>query len=465
VTRADLLAQLASHRMLGAAPDAEREWLAAHGLVRTLRTGEVLSHVGENVTAMHVYLRGAVAIRVDGGAGAHKIFGWTGGDVGGLLPYSRGARAPGNAVAEEPTEVLEVKSDCFSEMTRECPTITTRLVHAMLDRARAFNANDLRDEKLVSLGRLAAGLAHELNNPASAAVRSAGMLSEALTNAAEAATAIAGAGLSAAQLAAVNAVRDLSRLPVDEKWRSPVARADRVDTLADWLRAHGGDEDCAAPLADTAVTVAALDALAAAVQGDALVAALRWVSAGCLVRSLTAEIAMAASRIHDLVNSVKGFTYMDHAPTPEPVDIRRGITDTLTMLGSKVKARSATVDVAFADDLPRAHAVGAELNQVWMNILDNALDAIPAGGKVTVTAAPERDRVVVRVADNGPGIPEAIRGRIFDPFFTTKDVGKGTGLGLDIVRRILRRHDGEVDVESRPGHTEFQVTLPVAAAR
>jgi signal transduction histidine kinase len=153
---------------------------------------------------------------------------------------------------------------------------------------------------------------------------------------------------------------------------------------------------------------------------------------------------------------------MDRAPTPEPVDIRKGIADTLTMLGAKTRGKAAEVSTHFADDLPRVHAVGAELNQVWMNLIDNALDAIPAGGQVTVTAEATPEQVVVRIRDDGPGIPADIMGRIFDPFFTTKDVGKGTGLGLDIVRRILRRHAGEVEVDSAPGRTEFRVLLPKA---
>ena len=162
------------------------------------------------------------------------------------------------------------------------------------------------------------------------------------------------------------------------------------------------------------------------------------------------------------MGAVKSFSYMDHTPTPEPVDIRRGIADAFTMLGAKTRAKSVQVSVDLVDNLPRAHAVGAELNQVWLNLIDNALDAVGAGGRVAVTARRELDFVVVQIVDDGPGIPQDIQGRIFDPFFTTKGVGKGTGLGLDIVRRLLQRHDGEIGVESMPGRTEFQVRLPVA---
>jgi signal transduction histidine kinase len=238
-------------------------------------------------------------------------------------------------------------------------------------------------------------------------------------------------------------------------------RADREDAITDWLADHGASEDSALALADSGVEVTALDKLAGQLPADALDAALRWIAACCTVRALSSEIETAASRIHDLVSAVKGFSYMDHAPTAEPVDIRRGITDTLTVLGNKTRGKSASISLALPDDLPRAHAVGAELNQVWMNLLDNALDAIPSGGHVSVTAQHELDSVVVRIIYDGPGIPKEIKGKNFDPFFTTKGVGSGTGLGLDIVRRLLQRYEGDISVESVPGRTEFQVRLRV----
>ncbi len=458
----DLLARLASHRSLGDAPASEHEWLVNHGTLHRLGVGGILMPKGGMAHSLYIVFSGHLSIRVDRGAGSHKIIEWGAGDVSGLLPFSRGTRAPNDVVAEEPTEQLDIPEEHFPEMIRECPNVTAALVHAMVDRARLFTSSDLRDEKLTSLGRLAAGLAHELNNPTSAVVRSAKTLTGSLAAAEDAARRLGAARLSDAQLAAIDAVRALCATQPAPAALSAVARADREDAIAYWLAEHGGSEGCAVPLAETGVTLAALDTLAATVGGDALDATLQWLSAGCLVRALSGEIETAASRIHDLVGAVKGFTYMDHAPTPEPVDVRRGIMDTLTMLGAKTRAKSVEVSVRLADDLPQAHAVGAELNQVWMNLIDNALDAVAPGGHVEVTAGLELTRVVVRISDDGPGIPSHIQGRIFDPFFTTKGVGKGTGLGLDIVRRLVQRHDGEIEVVSRPGRTEFAVGLPVA---
>jgi signal transduction histidine kinase len=454
-----LLARLAQHRALGHAPAAEHAWLAAHGAPRTFAPGEVVTAKGEQAQHLMVVFSGHVVIRANRGAGAHRVFEWKGGDVGGTMPYSRGATPPNDAIAEETTEVLELDKQHFAELTRECPVVTAALVHAMLDRARMFTSGDLRDEKLVSLGKLSAGLAHELNNPASAVVRSSKLLLESLTGAEEASRILASAGLSEAQFSAIDRARAMCDAARGNAPSTPLERADREDELTDWLADHSATQEYAIPLADTGITPGALDLLAQTVEGEALEAALGWISSCVLVKSLANEIERAAERIHDLVQAVKGFSYMDHAPTTEPVDIRRGIAGTLTMLGSKSRAKSVSIAVDIPDEVPRVYAVGAELNQVWMNLIDNAIDAVGKGGHVTVRAARELKGVVVRIIDDGPGVPKEIQGRIFDPFFTTKGVGEGTGLGLDIVRRLLQRYDADISLDSAPGHTEFQVRL------
>ena len=453
----DLMNRLAQHRALGSAPKDEHAWLVAHGALRKFAVGDVITVKGTESKRLMVIFDGHLVLRMDRGAGSHKIFEWRGGDVGGAMPYSRGASPPNDVVAEEPAEILAIDKDLLPEMIKACPDVTATLVHAMVDRARAFTSSHLRDEKLISLGKLASGLAHELNNPASAVLRSAQILGTSVSDSEIAARQLAAARLTDDQLAAIDEARKACETT---QTLSAVARADREDAITDWLARHDVSEACAAPLVETGMTIAALDQLAASVAGGALDAAIRWLAAGRLVREVSGEIETAASRMYDLVAAVKGFTYMDRAPTSGPVDVRSGITDTLTMLGAKMRAKSVEVSVNFSDDLVRAHAVGAELNQVWMNLLDNALDAVADGGRIAVTAAPGHDCVTVSIADDGPGIPVEIQDRIFDPFFTTKSVGKGMGLGLDIVRRLLQRHDGEVSVQSIPGRTEFQVRLP-----
>jgi len=457
----DILARLATHRALGPAPAHEHAWLAERGVLRTYAVGDVVTKAGEQATELLILLTGHLVIRGDRGAGSHKIFEWKAGDVGGVMPYSRGASPPHDAVVEETAEVLVVDAAHLPDAIRECPEVTTILVRVMVDRARTFTSSQLRDEKLISLGKIAAGMAHELNNPASAVVRSANTLTDALLEAESAARTLAGAGLSEAQFAAIDRARVTCGAP-DASRMSAIDRADREDAITGWLEDNGATADVAATLADTAISLDALDELAANTSGEALDATVRWLAACCLVRSLSSEIETAAGRIHDLVRAVKGFSFMDRAPAPEPVDIRRGIKDTFTMLGTKTRSKAVEVALDLPDDLPSVHAVGAELNQVWMNLIDNALDAVSDGGRVGVTASREIDAVVVHIVDDGPGIPPDIQARIFDPFFTTKGVGEGSGLGLDIVRRLLQAHEAGISVESVPGRTDFQVRLPAA---
>ena len=464
MTEDDLVERLTHHRTLGGVPRGELEWLAAHAELRRLNVGDPVVHKGGPIEYLWVVLTGRVAIFMDRGAGLQKAMEWRSGDVSGILPYSRMATAPGETIVQEPSDVLAVHRDCFRELTRECPEITAILVHTMLDRARFFNARDLHDEKMVSLGKLSAGLAHELNNPASAIERSAALLEGRLTDAEAATRALGAARLSDAQLAVVDAVRDSCHLARVSGVRSPIEQAEREDGIADWLSAHGLDTGSAEALADTAVTIEALDRLAGSIDGPALSAVVRWVAAGCAVRNLASEIQEAGRRIASLVAAIKGFTHMDQAQIAEAVDVVRGIDDTVAVLRAKARSKKAAVAVVAEPGLPRARGFVGELNQIWANLIDNALDAIPEAGRVEVTAAREDGRVVVRVVDNGGGIPASIRDHIFDPFFTTKPVGEGTGLGLDIVQRLVRHNEGDIAVESRPGRTEFRVTLRPAAA-
>lgn len=459
----ELIDRLAEHKALGRAPREELAWLAEHGELRRLEAGEVLSHKGVPVGGLYVIFSGHVTLSVDRGSGPQKIIEWRGGEVSGLLPYSRLTTPPGDAVAVEATEFLALPREELLALTHECHEITSLLVHTMLDRARLFTSSDLQNEKMISLGKLSAGLAHELNNPASAIERNAASLEDRLSEAEAATQALGAARLSDAQLAAVDAIRNACLAKVTAGVLSPIEQAEREEAIADWLADHGLNEADAETLADTPVTFEALHQLAGAVQGPALGAVLRWAAAGCAVRALAAEIQEAAMRIAGLVAAIKGFTHMDQAMVAEPVELGDGLANTVAVLKAKAKQKSATVAVELERDLPRVRGFAGELNQVWGNLIDNALDAVSQNGSVIVSAEREGARVVVRVVDDGQGIPAAVRGRIFDPFFTTKAMGQGTGLGLDIVRRLVMHNDGTIEVESQPGRTEFRVALPLAS--
>ncbi len=462
MTATDLVERLAEHKTLGAAPREELEWLAAHGTLRHLETGEMLSAKCEPVDDLFVVLSGRVAIFVDRSTGRHKMMEWRGGDVTGTLPYSRMVNPPGDSVAQEPTLVLAVPRGCLKAMARECNEITGMLVHVMLDRARAFTSSDLHDEKMVSLGKLSAGLAHELNNPVSAIERGVAALAGRLDDSEAATRALCEARLTDDQLIAVDAIRAICFVMRRHGVRSPIEEAEREEAIADWLADHGLDESAAEALAETEVTLEAMDQLAGIVQGTALNAVLWWAAAECSVRSLATDIQDAAMRISGLVIAVKGFTHMDQATVAEPVDVEQGLANTIAVLRAKARLKSASVTIEAEPGLPRVLGFVGELNQIWANLIDNALDAIPDSGEVVAHVNRDGQRVVVRIVDNGPGMPPEMRQRIFDPFFTTKPLGQGTGLGLDIVRRLVGHNDGSITVESQPGRTEFRVTLRLA---
>jgi len=462
MTTEELVDRLASHRTIGQAPRKELEWIAAHGTLSRREAREVVSDHTEIVQALYILLSGRMSIFVDRGAGKRKVMEWQGGDVTGVLPYSRTMKPPGDTIVDEPTDVVSIPRSELPALIRNCPEVTALLVHVMTDRARRFTSTDLRDEKTISLGKLAAGLAHELNNPASAAVRDAKSLAAALTAAEEAARALGGAGLTSTQMRYLEDVRTSCVNSISPHTHNALALSDREDTIGDWLRRNSLEPELAEDLARTPITMEALERLADTVKGPTLNAGLRWIAGGYAARALVVNIERATSRIHTLVAAVKGFTHMDRAPAMEKVNIPLGLAETATLLEGEAKAKSVVVNLKVPTDLPAVRGISAEINQIWMNLVDNAIDAAPPHGHVEVSASREGDAVVVRVADDGSGIPAEIRERIFDPFFTTKAVGEGTGLGLDIVRRIVQWHNGDVDVDSEPGKTEFRVRLPVA---
>ena len=458
----DLIERLAEHKALGSAPREELAWLVEHGTLRHLEAGEILTHKGKQVEGLYVVLTGHVALSVDRPTGPQKVIEWRAGEVSGILPFSRLKSPPGDAVAVEPTEILSLPREQLQALTRACFQITTILVHMMIDRARLFTSSDLQNEKMISLGKLSAGLAHELNNPASAIERNATLLEDRLAEAEAATHALGVARLSDAQLAAVESTRTACIAKAPAGVRSPVQQAEREEQIADWLADHGLDENMADALADTQVSIAALDELAGVVEGNALEAVLRWAASGCAVRSLAAEIQESEMHISGLVSAIKGFTHMDQAMVAEPLDVGPGLGHTVAVLRSKAGQKSAAVSIEVEPGLPRVRGFAGELNQIWGNLIDNALDAIADNGCVQVTAKREGGRVVVRIVDDGPGIPPSVREHIFDPFFTTKPMGQGTGLGLDIVRRLVVHNDGTIELESVPGRTEFRVGLPIA---
>ncbi len=452
----NLVERLAALPNLAEIPRPELEWLAANGHLESPEAGEILAPKGQPVKKLWIILSGQVAVRVDRGTGPRQIMGWRAGEVTGMLPYSRMTGPPGDNCVKEAGEILAIPRDRFPEMINQCPAFTAYTVHLMLDRARRFNTSDMQDEKMISLGKLSAGLAHELNNPASAIVRAAKHLGASLSEADAACRALGAAGVGQDVFDTIDRVR---ASVAQAAALSPLELADREQDISDWLEAHHAEQSYAAPLADAAVGIDALESLAERTSGEMLGAVLRHLSASVTTMALAGDVERAGARIHELVGAVKRFTYMDRMAGPEPMDVETGLRDTVRMLAAKARSKGATVTVNLDPGLPRVYASGGELNQVWMNLIDNALDAIKESGRIEVTGSRELDQVVIRVIDDGCGIPEDALPRIFDPFFTTKPPGEGTGLGLDIARRLVRMNQGDIAVQSRPGRTEFRVSL------
>jgi signal transduction histidine kinase len=461
-SHAELVDRLVALPTMEPVPREEWAWLAEHGTYESFEAGWILLPEGVRVEELWIILSGHVSIAVDTGVGPRRVTEWRTGQVLGKLPYSRMGAPPGDNLLEVASEFLMLHERHFPEITRHCPTFTAYCVHLMLDRARSFRASALQDEKMISLGKLAAGLAHELNNPASATVRAAEQLLAGLAEVEDAARTLSATSVTAEALSSMEQVREACLAVPAGTVLSPLQQADREDVIAGWLASHGMTPSLAGSLADTAASIEDLEGLAEAVHGDALEAAVRWIAAGCSARSLAIEIQDSAARIADLVAAVKRFTYMDTRSGLELVAIEPGLRDTVRVMASKAKSKGVAVTLSVEPELPAVRANGGELNQVWMNLIDNALDAAPKDGAVTVDVRRELDLVAVRVTDDGPGIPERDVARIFDPFFTTKPPGQGTGLGLDITQRLVRRYRGEVTVDSQPGRTTFCVRLPVA---
>ncbi len=437
----------------------------------TLAVGATLIAEGDPGDALYVVLEGTLAVSRRAGTGEMLLTTVGPGAVQGEIAVLEGGVRRATVRARTPVRLVRIgRDDLFDVLARE-PAVLRSLVGTVAKRLRGMEASVQEQERLASLGTLAAGLAHELNNPAAAARSSVGRLEEALDAWDRSSTALgavtAGDGPAATPLAAelLDTLRDeVARRSAEPPVLDPLDAADRRDAVATLLAALG----MAAPQEPAAALVALgwdgneLDDLLAPFGDDEarhVVAA--WLAATALVRQLLAEVALAAGRISEIVGAVREYTYLDRAPVQRIV-VTAGIESTLVILRSKWKAGVA-VGRSYAPDLPAIEAYGSELNQVWTNLIDNAIHAMSGTGDLAITAtpAPGGEGVVVEIRDSGPGIPEAVQAHVFDPFFTTKDVGAGTGLGLYISRSIVERHGGRLELASGdPGQTTFRVTLP-----
>jgi signal transduction histidine kinase len=367
--------------------------------------------------------------------------------------------ASGRAVTD--VELLTWDVPTFRAFLRDAPTAMKTALRLIAPIAQAADALVRQQEKLAALGTLSAGLAHELNNPAAAARRTASELGEALATLQDTVHRFVSSGVEREQAGRLVELQQAALARAGEG-ESGVAAADREDRLASLIEDMGEEGwRLAEPLARACVDEVWLERVQAAA-GPATGAALEWVAASLTAQTLVGELHESTARISELVAAIKDYTHMDRAAV-EDVDVHAGLDSTLTMLKYRIKHEPVKVERRYDRSLPPVTVHGSELNQVWTNLLTNALDAFDGGGgHITITTRGVGGDIVVEIADDGPGIPADVQPRIFDPFYTTKQVGDGTGLGLDIARRIVAGHRGAMSVRSRPGDTVFSVSIPAA---
>jgi signal transduction histidine kinase len=443
-------------------PDNQLDWFLSHCQEVSLKPGDVYLRPGGPTDSMIVVLEGTLQVRGDI-AGESVVLPFEAGTVTGVLPFSRMKKSVLTGRAVTDARILKFPSAKFPEMIQKMPELTQRLVGVMSDRIREVTRLEQQRDRLVGLGKLSAGLAHELNNPASAAKRATSLLREALTRIKAAVQELGKHELTAAQKSEIEKL-EASFMQPNETALDTLAISDLEDQIDSLLRSHGQNDlwQLAGDLARRGVKPEVLESLFATLDADVARAALVRIAASVEIANLLIEIESSTTRISDLVRAVKEYTYMDQTQA-QNVDVVKGLENTLTILNHKLK-KGVTVKREYEKVPLLVNSFGSELNQVWTNIIDNAIDAMGGKGELRIRTRRDDACVVVEIGDNGPGISPEIKAHIFEPFFTTKGVGEGTGLGLDTVQRIVRKHRGTIQVTSKPGDTCFQVFLPLVEA-
>lgn len=446
-------------------PEAQLQWFVERAEERHFSQSTTTTPAGVSIDYLTVLLSGR--IRIDGGASDDIVVYDVPGCILGILPYSRMKAATFPVIADANTSVLQLHRDHLRSMTEHCYELTEVMVRQMTDRVRDFTRQIQQGEKMASLGRLSAGLAHELNNPVSAVVRSADALKGHMKATPERFKAVMSIQLPEEEVDLVNELM-FRRLNAGKPSLSMLERNSLEDDLTDWLDDNSleNPEELTESLVEFGFTIDDLDEIGDRVSAENLPAILGWIVNNLVTEKLVREIAEASKRISTLVGSIKSYTHMDRGEGREKIELKNDIMNTLTLLDHKLKVKHIATSVSIPADLPPFTGWPGELNQVWTNLIDNAVDAMPDGGKIEIkTELDQRSDgssfVYTHVIDNGEGISPEIKSKIFDPFFTTKAMGAGTGLGLDIVQGIIKHHRGSIKVESEPGRTEFIVCLPI----
>ncbi|MBQ4822238.1 ATP-binding protein [Aquimarina sp. MMG016] len=444
-------------------PDKQLQWLIDNSTVQSFKQGEYIFQRGDTIDKLSIILEGKVEIKIEQN-GNYKVTGEISkNSIAGTLPFSRLSSALGYGEVIEDIEALVLEKSLFREMISSHYELTESLVHNMTSRVREFTKNNVQSEKMMALGKLSAGLAHELNNPASAMLRSAKALKQHLGNVPEKFKKITSIKISEQQVDLLNNILfdKINNRP--ENNMKLTERNEKEDELEEWLEDHGLDNafELTETLLDFCMGIPAMEEIHKTTGDHNFPNAIEWIENVLTTEKMVGEIEEASDRISSLVQSVKSYTHMDRAPEKVANDIHIGIKSTLTMLNHKLKKKNIEVHKEFPEGLPEPKIFVSEINQVWTNLIDNAIDAMDHSGILKITTLQDQNFIKIDITDNGEGIPEEHLSSIFDPFFTTKSIGKGTGMGLEVVQRIINQHNGDIKVTSKKGETTFTVCLPI----
>ncbi|MEL6925922.1 MAG: ATP-binding protein, partial [Bacteroidota bacterium] len=444
-------------------PISSLQWLIDQSNYVLYDVGEKIFSPGVAVDTMKVIIKGTYEVRFGPDRGSKVVGQYNAGQITGVLPFSRMKEAGAFGTAITPVYSLELHRQHFTEMVNVDYKMVQNLVARMSDRIRDFQHIRYQDEKLMSLGKLSAGLAHELNNPASAMVRSADELYKQIHSTPERFKNIITMRITPAQTDQINAILFAKIEAGPKEHGSLMEKEEAMDELLDWLEDKEIDhsEDIAETFLGFGMCVEELEKIEEISGGVALGTLLWWIESTLSLERLVIEIRESADRIAKLIKSIKSYSHMDRGVDREMTDIHKGIESTLTMLNHKKKQKNIQVDLAFDESLPLTKAFPSELNQVWTNLIDNAIDAMGQNGVLRIETQLDRKDIVVKIIDSGSGISQDVVNQIFDPFFTTKPMGMGTGLGLDVVQKIINHHKGDIKVTSEPGNTVFSIRLPI----